>query len=77
MKRSPGTTASAAQKYYIKSQEDLYQTNEFVKFVLPWGIGETVVWLWQVVATLACVLGAMLFWPLTWVREEVVAQKRR
>ncbi|ETN39883.1 uncharacterized protein HMPREF1541_06109 [Cyphellophora europaea CBS 101466] len=71
VKQTPGATASQAQKYYIQSQNDLYQTNEFIKFVAPWGVGSTIVILWQIFATLMCVVGAMILWPLTWFRENL------
>ncbi|KAF2807896.1 uncharacterized protein BDZ99DRAFT_68391 [Mytilinidion resinicola] len=51
------------KKYYIANQNDLYQTDEFVKFVAPWG-GALLVQLWQLMATLFCVLGVWLLWPL-------------
>jgi hypothetical protein len=57
-------------KYYITSQNDLYQTSEFVKFVLPWfGLGTIGVMLWQFTATLFCIVGAVLGWPITWLEE--------
>lgn len=74
VKRAPGTTARLAQKYYIQSQNDLYQTDEFIKFVLPWGIGSTAVMIWQIVATFFCILGAMILWPLTWARENLLSR---
>ncbi|PLN75689.1 hypothetical protein BDW42DRAFT_197632 [Aspergillus taichungensis] len=46
-----------AQRYYIAKQEDLYQTSEFIKFVVPWG-GSSLVMLWQTLATLFCLVGA-------------------
>ena len=45
-------------KFLIKSQEDLYQTNEFVKFFLPWSIGTTIIGIWHYIATMLCVYGA-------------------
>ena len=57
------------QKYYIRSQEDLYQTSECVKFVLPWGIGWVAVVLWGFIATIACVLGSVVLAPITWFEE--------
>jgi hypothetical protein len=51
------------EKYYIASQEDLYQTDELVKFVMPWG-GALLVQVWQLVATLMCALGVWFLWPL-------------
>lgn len=54
-----------AQRYYIAKQEDLYQTSEFVKFVLPWG-GSSLVVFWQMMATVFCVLGAYGYWAIAW-----------
>ncbi|KAH6673535.1 hypothetical protein B0J14DRAFT_590959 [Halenospora varia] len=59
--------ASEDNKYYIKSQEDLYQLNEIVKFF--WPGGATIIWLWQMFATVMCILGALLFAPLTWMEQ--------
>ncbi|KAF2147336.1 uncharacterized protein K452DRAFT_261770 [Aplosporella prunicola CBS 121167] len=56
-------------RYYIAAQNDLYQVSEFVRFVWPGGF--LVVWLWQLVATFFCVLGALLLWPVTLVEEFV------
>ena len=54
-------------RYHIKSQDDLYQVNEFVKFV--WLGGPIIVWIWQFFATIMCLLGAALFWPISYVEE--------
>jgi hypothetical protein len=54
-------------KYYIKSQEDLYQTNEVVKFF--WPGGATIVWFWQCFATFLCVVGALTLAPITWMEQ--------
>jgi len=62
-------------KYYIKSQEDLYQSNEFVKFF--WPGGDTIVWVWQWIATLLCILGSALFFPVTWAEEKFAKKKSR
>ncbi|KAF2402377.1 hypothetical protein EJ06DRAFT_580641 [Trichodelitschia bisporula] len=51
----------------ICSQEDLYQTDHFVRFF--WLGGWAVVRLWQVLATAVCVLGALVGWPVTLVEE--------
>lgn len=59
------TQNPSTRKYLITSQEDFYQTNEFVKFFAPWGIGATFVLLWQFVATFFCVIGAFLGVPFT------------
>ncbi|ORY63178.1 uncharacterized protein BCR38DRAFT_485944 [Pseudomassariella vexata] len=65
------SNGNARTKYYIRGQEDLYQVNEFVKFVAPFGAH--FVWtLWQWFATFLCIVGVVLFWPLTAVRNYVL-----
>lgn len=54
------------KKYYIQSQNDLYQVDQFVRFILPWGIGTTIILIWHWFATLCCILGARLGAPLRW-----------
>ncbi len=58
-------------KYYIFSQNDLYQVDQFVKFFLPWGIGTLVIGVWHWFATLVCVLGAWIFQPLQPLMREI------
>jgi hypothetical protein len=58
---------SETQKYHIASQEDLYQTNELLRFVLPGGA--TLLWVWQLFATFLCIVGAVLLAPVTWVEQ--------
>lgn len=53
-------------KYYIQSQNDLYQTSEFIKFLVPWGIGVLFVVLWQFWATIFCVLGTKVYDIVMW-----------
>lgn len=60
-------------RYYIASQNDLYQTTEWIKFVLPWSIGYTLLVLAHFWATAMCVLGAMVGWPITWAEEHLHA----
>ncbi|KAH8680903.1 hypothetical protein BX600DRAFT_504654 [Xylariales sp. PMI_506] len=56
--------------WYIRGQEDLYQVNEFVKFVAPWGA--SVLWYgWQILATLASALGVFVFWPVTAIHDHL------
>lgn len=55
------------KKYYISSQEDLYQLNEVVKFF--WPGGATIIWLWQLFATFLCIVGSLLLAPMTWLEE--------
>ncbi|KXT15579.1 hypothetical protein AC579_9964 [Pseudocercospora musae] len=72
--RSPVTLTTQLQlvrrpaeprKYYIQSQNDLYQVDQFVKFFAPWNIGTTLVILWHFWATFFCVIGAQLGRPFT------------
>lgn len=56
-----------SDKYYISSQDDLYQVNQFVRFI--WLGGWLVLWLCQITATFFCLIGAILLWPQTWVEE--------
>ncbi|KAK2764568.1 hypothetical protein FQN54_009263 [Arachnomyces sp. PD_36] len=56
--------------YYIATQEDFYQTSEWIKFIVPFGIGVSVVTVWHAFATLVCILGAILLWPILWLEEK-------
>ncbi|KAK3688501.1 hypothetical protein B0T22DRAFT_440039 [Podospora appendiculata] len=58
-----GGHAHAPRCYMIKKQEDLYQVNEFLKFVFSAPAG-TVYAFWQLFSTVFCVLGALLLSPL-------------
>ncbi|KAK5042358.1 hypothetical protein LTR84_012815 [Exophiala bonariae] len=49
------------EQYYIQSQNDLYQTSEWIKFLLPWGLGDLLMVLWQFLATFMCVIGALAY----------------
>ncbi|CAI7676170.1 unnamed protein product [Penicillium pancosmium] len=55
--------------YYIAKQEDLYQTSEFVKFVVP-HVGNWIVFTWHLVATFFCLLGVTILWPMLWLEEK-------
>ncbi len=65
---------SEDNKYYIESQTDLYQLNEFVKFV--WPGGATLLMFWQWMNTLLSILGAVVLAPMTWA-EERIAEGRK
>ncbi|KAI5925395.1 hypothetical protein F4810DRAFT_660308 [Camillea tinctor] len=61
-----------ARLYFIKGQEDHYQTSEFVKFIAPWGA--SLIWIaWQLLATLVCAVCTVIFRPVTSFRERVVS----
>ena len=59
-------------RYFIQSQNDLYQVNEWIKFASPFGILGLAVMTWQLIATALCVLGAVVMWPVSWVEQNVV-----
>ncbi|EEQ34311.1 hypothetical protein McanMca71_005095 [Microsporum canis] len=61
---------SSKPLYYIASQNDLYQTNEYIKFIVPYGIGSTLVLFWHFFATVFCVIASFIFWPIAWVEEK-------
>lgn len=72
----PDVDANGTSKrklYYITEQNDLYQTNEWIKFLIPWGVGSTIMILWQLFATFLCVIGAFIFFPGTWLKERSIA----
>lgn len=48
-------------RYYIQSQNDLYQTSEWIKFLVPWGLGALLMAVWQFWATLLCVIGTKMY----------------
>jgi len=63
------------ERYYIKHQEDLYQTDQWVKFPSP-RILPAIVWVWQVVSALVCMICLYLFAWLDFLEEkEVVGDK--
>nr|POF14032.1 hypothetical protein CFP56_03056 [Quercus suber] len=70
------TQSPGSSKYYITSQNDLYQVDQFVRFFAPWGIGSTTVLLWHMVATAFCVILALLGMPLTWA-EQLYSNRRK
>ncbi|KAL9602639.1 MAG: hypothetical protein Q9179_002470 [Wetmoreana sp. 5 TL-2023] len=58
--------------FYIQSQKDLYQVNEFFKFFSQFGILSGLLLLWQFLSTAICVVGALVFWPVSWVEQNVI-----
>ncbi|KAL9021153.1 MAG: hypothetical protein Q9185_001692 [Variospora sp. 1 TL-2023] len=66
------TTSSEKPLYYIQSQNDLYQVNELLKFFSQFGLLSGLLVLWQFIATALCVVGATVFWPVSWVEQNVV-----
>ncbi|KAL2050593.1 hypothetical protein ABVK25_009101 [Lepraria finkii] len=70
------STNSSPTRYLIRSQNDLYQVNEFVKFFSLFGVVSVGVFAFQFISTALCVLGAMVFWPISWVEQNVVGGNR-
>ncbi|OKL63424.1 hypothetical protein UA08_01183 [Talaromyces atroroseus] len=73
--KSVDSESEETRRYWISSQEDLYQTTEFVKFFLPFGIGVSMVLVWHLFATIGCVLGSLLLSPITWAEENLAMKK--
>ena len=80
---SSGSTVSSKEhnngepekvKYYIQSQNDLYQTTEWIKFLVPWGIGVLLMVTWQFYATFLCVVGTKVYDLLMWVPTKLYHQ---
>ncbi|KAK8183155.1 uncharacterized protein BKA78DRAFT_257612, partial [Phyllosticta capitalensis] len=55
--------------YYIASQNDLYQTTDFPRFVFPPAF--LLVWIWQLFAMVFCNVAALVLTPLTWAEERL------
>ena len=62
-------------KWYIKSQNDLYQTDQFLKFPLP--LLGPLVMIWQYFATLVCIVCSYIFEPVSWWEESKQKQFER
>ncbi|KAK8152159.1 hypothetical protein BKA80DRAFT_211647, partial [Phyllosticta citrichinensis] len=63
------SSAAGDGKYYIASQNDLYQTTEFPRFVFPPAF--LIVWFWQLFATVFCNVAALVLTPVTWAEERL------
>jgi hypothetical protein len=55
------------KKYYIAKQEDLYQVNEWIKFLVPFGIGNAIVSGYMLLVTLICAVGSLVTLPIVYV----------
>jgi hypothetical protein len=69
----PSPSDPGSYKYYITCQEDLYQTNEWVKFF--WPGGATIIWCAQLFATFVCIVGALALAPVTWFEQRHANRK--
>lgn len=52
------------KKYYVAKQEDLYQVNEWIKFLVPFGIGNVFVCGYMLVVTFFCWIAALVTRPI-------------
>ncbi|KAL8864121.1 MAG: hypothetical protein Q9174_007462, partial [Haloplaca sp. 1 TL-2023] len=66
------SSSSERPLFFIQSQNDLYQTNEFFKFFSPLGILSGLLLLLQLSVTTLCVFGATIFWPISWMEQNVI-----
>jgi hypothetical protein len=66
------TKPPSTNRYLIRSQNDLYQVTEFVKFFSLFGVVSVGVFAFQFFVTLLCVLGAVVGWPISWVEQNVI-----
>ncbi|KAJ4300324.1 hypothetical protein N0V88_002997 [Collariella sp. IMI 366227] len=73
---SSSSAAGGPRRYYIQRQEDLYQVNEFLKF-LTLSLGPSVWGFVQLFATLFCVVGMALLGPLMKVVSPAKPEKAR
>jgi len=62
-----------SNKYLIKDQQDLYQSNEFVKFMAP-VLNLFVIFL-QFFSTFLCILGAVFLAPITMFEQKMATKK--
>lgn len=74
--RNGSLSKSEKPLYYIQSQNDLYQVNQFFKFFSQFGILSGLLFLLQFVSTAICILGATVFWPVSWVEQNVIGGNR-
>ncbi|OAQ61172.1 flavin-binding monooxygenase-like protein [Pochonia chlamydosporia 170] len=77
---SNGTTALSGPgqeraKYYISSQEDFYQMNDCVQFLVP-RVGQWLWRLWQLFSTWLCVVLSLMFLPVYYTMNSGKAAKK-
>jgi len=61
-----------SSKYYITAQNDLYQNDQLLRFMAPFGVAELFVHLWQYSSTMMCLLGAFLLAPATRLQQNYI-----
>jgi hypothetical protein len=64
-----------SRKYYITAQNDLYQNDQLLRFMAPFGVAEFLVHMWQYSSTMMCVLGAFLLAPATKMQQNWIERR--
>lgn len=75
--REPAALAGLGQeraKYYIASQDDLYQLNDCLQFAMP-ALGPLILGFWQLFNTILCIFGSVLLFPIFLVLNKDSAKK--
>lgn len=58
-------------KYFVQSQNDLYQVDEWAKLLTPWGVGPFVVVAMQICFTIFGILGTLIHEYGTWATQRL------
>ncbi|KAI0457626.1 hypothetical protein F5B21DRAFT_463938 [Xylaria acuta] len=66
--RDNNTAGVSEKRYFIRGQQDHYQTNDMLNFVVPFG-ASAFIYIWQLLATFFCAVGTAFLWPVTSVYE--------
>jgi hypothetical protein len=65
-----------SRKHYIRAQNDLYQNDQLIRFMAPFGIAELFIHMWQYSSTMMCVLGAFLLAPATKLQQNWMEKRQ-
>lgn len=65
--KEPLLSADGGGTYMVAKQEDLYQVNEWIKFIVPYGIGNAIISAWQLFVTAVCLAGTVALFPFVWI----------
>lgn len=66
--RDNNTAGAWEMRYFIRGQQDHYQTNDMLKFIAPFG-ASALLYLWQLLATVLCAAGTTFLWLVTSIYE--------
>ncbi|KAI1275347.1 hypothetical protein F5Y07DRAFT_182135 [Xylaria sp. FL0933] len=70
-KNGYANAVATKRRYFIRGQQDHYQTNDMLKFIAPFG-ASALCFLWQLFATFLSAVGVALLWPVTSIYERSV-----